>query len=125
VGPYRLQAAIAAVHDEATCAAETDWPRILALYDLLAHISPNPVVRLNRAVAVAMVRGAKAGLSLLDGLSDGLSGNHRLHAVRAHLLEKQGNLASARENYRRAAEMTLSLPERYYLLKNAAGLHIE
>ncbi|MER7208714.1 sigma-70 family RNA polymerase sigma factor [Streptosporangium sp. NPDC000239] len=124
VGPYQLQAAIAAVHTEAACPEETDWPQILALYELLSRLSPGPVVTLNHAVAVAMVRGPRAGLTLLETLdSDGrLSGHHRLDAVRAHLLEMAGEREAARERYRRAARRTTSLPERRYLETRAARL---
>ncbi|MFF4414194.1 RNA polymerase sigma factor [Streptosporangium sp. NPDC001559] len=124
VGPYQLQAAIAAVHTEAACPEETDWPQILALYELLSRLSPGPVVTLNHAVAVAMVRGPRAGLALLETLdSDGrLSGHHRLDAVRAHLLEMAGERDAARERYRTAARRTTSLPERRYLETRAARL---
>jgi RNA polymerase sigma factor (sigma-70 family) len=124
VGPYQLQAAIAAVHAEATRAEDTDWPQIVALYDLLERISPNPMVTLNQAVAVAMVHGPKAGLELLATL-DGdqrLAGHHRLDAVRAHLLELGGDHAAALESYRIAARRTTSLPEQRYLEGRAARL---
>jgi predicted RNA polymerase sigma factor len=117
LGPYQLQAAVAAVHDEAARAADTDWVQILALYELLERISPNPMVTLNHAVAVAMVKGPRAGLELL-GTLDGdrrLAEHHRLDAVRAHLLEMAGDRAAAHSNYRRAARRTTSLPERRYL----------
>jgi RNA polymerase sigma factor (sigma-70 family) len=124
VGPYQLQAAIAAVHDEATHADETDWPQILALYDVLRRMSDNPMVKLNRAVAAAMVQGPAKGLELLDELeSDSrMANHHRLHAVRAHLLELAGNYAEAIANYRAAAARTGSMPERNYLLTQAAQL---
>ena len=124
LGPYQVQAAIAAVHDEAERAEATDWPQILALYQLLEHLSPSPIVTLNRAVAVAMVRGPQAGLELLAVLdSEGqLAGNHRLDAVRAHLLELAGDNAAARDNYRAAARRTTSLPEQRYLETRAARL---
>jgi len=117
VGPYQLQAAIAALHDEATQAKDTDWPQILALYELIEEIAPSPTVTLNRAVAVAMVQGTRAGLDLLETLDsdDRLAGQHRLHAVRAHLLEMSGDLSGARESYRTAARLTTSLPESRYL----------
>ena len=123
-GPYQLQAAIAAVHDEVQRAEDTDWPQILALYELLERISDNPVVTLNRAVAVAMVRGPQAGLDLLETLDAGelLTGHHRLDAVRAHLLEMAGDLAAARCSYRTAARRTTSLPEQRYLEARAARL---
>lgn len=124
VGPYQLQAAIAAVHDEAARHADTDWPQIMALYDLLRRMSDNPMVMLNHAIAVAMVRGPRAGLELLDSLDrDGrLAGHHRLDAVRAHLLELAGDREAAIAGYRTAAERTTSLPERNYLLTQAARL---
>jgi RNA polymerase sigma factor (sigma-70 family) len=122
VGPYQLQAAIAAVHDEAPSAEETDWPQILALYDVLEQIAPSPVVTLNRAVAVANVEGAEAGLSVLAEVEadPAMAKNHRIHAVRAHLLERTGDLEGARASYLRAAQMTASLPERTYLTLRAA-----
>ena len=124
IGPYQLQAAIAAVHDEAEHPEDTDWPQILALYELLERVSDNPVVTLNRAVAVAMVRGPRAGLDLLETLDAGelLAGHHRLDAVRAHLLEMAGDHAAARSCYRTAARRTTSLPERRYLRARAARL---
>jgi predicted RNA polymerase sigma factor len=124
LGPYQLQAAIAAVHAEAARAEETDWPQILALYGLLDRIAPNPMVTLNHAVVVAMVRGPHAGLDLLATLDtdDRLSGHHRLDAVRAHLLEMAGDHAAARSHYRLAARRTTSLPEQRYLEAQAARL---
>jgi predicted RNA polymerase sigma factor len=124
VGPYQLQAAIAAVHDEAARAEETDWPQILVLYELLERVGPNPVVTLNHAVAVAMVRGPQAGLDLLATLDgdDRLAGHHRLEAVRAHLLEMAGDSVAAAERYRTAARRTTSLPEQRYLEARAARL---
>jgi len=124
VGPYQLQAAIAAVHAEAERAEDTDWPQIVALYELLARVSPNPIVTLNRAVAVAMVLGPRAGLDLLGSLDadDRLASHHRLDAVRAHLLEMDGDHAAARVAYRTAARRTTSLPERRYLEERAARL---
>jgi RNA polymerase sigma factor (sigma-70 family) len=124
IGPYQLQAAIAAVHDEAARADDTDWRQILVLYELLAQVAPSPVVTLNHAVALAMVRGPRAGLELLATLdSDGrMAGNHRLEAVRAHLLEQAGDTAAARERYRAAARRTTSLPEQRYLEGRAARL---
>ncbi len=124
VGPYQLQAAIAAVHDEAGSAEETDWPQILALYEVLERVSPGPVVTLNRAVALAMVKGPRAGLALLGTLDgdDRMAHNHRLEAVRAHLLERAGDLAAARDSYRKAARMTASIPEQRYLALKAARL---
>jgi RNA polymerase sigma factor (sigma-70 family) len=124
VGPYQLQAAIAAVHDEAPSAAETDWQQILALYEVLERISPGPMVTLNRAVALAMVHGPRAGLALLGTLEadDHMSHTHRLEAVRGHLLELAGELVAARESYQRAARMTASVPEQRYLALRAARL---
>jgi RNA polymerase sigma factor (sigma-70 family) len=124
VGPYQLQAAIAAVHDEAARADDTDWRQILVLYELLGQVAPSPVVTLNHAVALAMVRGPEAGLALLATLDgDGrMAGNHRLEAVRAHLLELAGDTAAARERYRAAARRTTSLPEQRYLEGRAARL---
>ncbi len=124
VGAYQLQAAIAAVHDESTRAEETDWPQILALYDLLKRMSDNPMVMLNHAIAAAMVHGPSKGLELLNALdADGrLAGHHRLDAVRAHLLELAGDLEAAITHYRAAAGRTTSLPERNYLMTQAARL---
>jgi RNA polymerase sigma factor (sigma-70 family) len=124
VGPYQLQAAIAAVHDEAATAEETDWPQILALYGVLEQVSPAPVVTLNRAVAVAMVHGPRAGLALLGTLEadERMANNHRLEAVRGHLLEMAGDVDAARESFRKAARMTASLPEQRYLALKAARL---
>jgi predicted RNA polymerase sigma factor len=122
LGPYQLQAAIAALHAEAARAADTDWPQILRLYDLLERLAPGPMVSLNRAVAVAEVRGPEAGLELLASLETDrrLRGHHRLEAVRAHLLERAGDLDAARESYRAAARLTTSVPERRYLEAQAA-----
>ena len=124
-GPYQLQAAIAAVHDEAPAAADTDWPQIVALYELLLRqASDNPVVALNHAVAVAMVRGPRAGLELLEGLEgdERIAGGHRFHAVRANLLEMAGDLTAARGAYLEAAGRALSLPHQRYLYARAARL---
>ena len=124
-GPYQLQAAVAALHDEAPSAAETDWPQILALYEVLRNLSDNPMVELNHAIATAMVQGPAAGLALLDQLASDarLAGTHRLDAVRAHLLERAGDLAGASALYRRAAGRTASTVERDYLLAHAARLN--
>jgi RNA polymerase sigma factor (sigma-70 family) len=124
LGPYQLQAAIAAVHDEAARADDTDWPQITALYGLLERVSPNPMVTLNRAVATAMVDGPRAGLDLVAALEadDRVAGHHRLAAVRAHLLEMAGEQDEARAGYRAAARLTTSLPEQRYLLARAARL---
>ena len=123
-GPYQLQAAIAAIHDEAPNADATDWPQILMLYELLMQTSDNPVVALNHAVAVAMVRGPQAGLDLIGKLEvdERIAEDHRLHAVRAHLLEMAGDFVSARESYQAAALRTLSLPHQRYLHARAARL---
>ncbi|MDT7803340.1 MAG: hypothetical protein QOI78_6773 [Actinomycetota bacterium] len=120
VGPYQLQAAIAAVHDEASTAADTDWAEILTLYDLLRVVSPGPMVTLNRVVAFAQVHGPHAGLAELAAA--GLEPHHRVDAVRAHLLELAGDVEGAREAYLAAARGTLSLPEQAYLRSRAARL---
>jgi RNA polymerase sigma factor (sigma-70 family) len=124
IGAYQLQAAIAAVHDEAARAEDTDWPQILALYGLLARMSDNPMVMLNHAIATAMVHGPSAGLELLKALdADGrLIGHHRVDAVRAHLLERAGDHQAAILHYRTAASRTTSIPERNYLMTQAARL---
>lgn len=124
VGPYQLQAAIAAVHDEAATAADTDWAEILGLYGLLRRVDDNPMVALNHAIATAMVHGPAAGLDRLDALAaDGrLEGHHRLDAVRAHLLQRAGDHDGAIAGFLRAAERTTSLAERSYLLTHAARL---
>jgi RNA polymerase sigma factor (sigma-70 family) len=122
VGEYQLQAAIAALHDEAATVDETDWPQILALYGLLERMTANPMVTLNRAVAAAMVDGPAAGLALLDGIDGALGDHHRLDAVRAHLLELAGDRDAAIGHYRRAAGRTTSVPERDYLTTRAARL---
>jgi RNA polymerase sigma factor (sigma-70 family) len=124
VGPYQLQAAIAAVHDEAARPEDTDWPQILALYDLLQRMSDNPMVMLNHAIATAMVHGPCKGLDLLAALdSDArLANHHRLDAVRAHLLEMAGDHKAAITHYRIAAGRTASIPERNYLMTQAARL---
>jgi RNA polymerase sigma factor (sigma-70 family) len=124
VGRYQLQAAIAAVHDEAATSDATDWPQILALYDVLTRVDPGPVVTLNRAVAVAMVHGPRAGLAELGTLDADarMTGNHRLHAVRGHLLELAGERDAARSAYRDAARLTRSIQEQHYLALKAAEL---
>ncbi|MFJ2056164.1 RNA polymerase sigma factor [Streptomyces sp. NPDC087908] len=124
IGPYQLQAAIAAVHDEAATAGDTDWPQILALYELLERTGPNPMVTLNRAVAVAMVEGPAAGLGVLDELARDkrLARHHRLLATRAHLLELLGERGPAAEAYREAARRTTSAPERRHLTERARRL---
>ncbi|MBQ0904587.1 RNA polymerase sigma factor [Micromonospora sp. U21] len=127
VGPYQVQAAIAALHDEAPSAGATDWPQILALYGVLDRLSGSPVVALNRAVATAMVHGPAAGLAALDALADDpqLAGHHRLSAARAHLHEMAGDRARAIADYRDAAGRTSSLPEQRYLMMRAARLAVE
>jgi len=123
-GPYQLQAAIAAVHDEAADVDSTDWPQILALYDLLERLAPNPVTTLNRAVAVGRVQGPAAGLDALAALAPDrrLSAHHRLHATRGHLLERAGDPVAAAAEYRAAARHATSVPERRYLTAQAARL---
>ena len=124
IGAYQLQAAIAAVHDEAARTEDTDWPQILALYELLKRMSDNPMVMLNHAIAAAMVHGPSKGLELLRALdSDArVAGHHRLDAVRAHLLEMAGDHQAAVTHYRIAARRTTSIPERNYLITQAARL---
>jgi RNA polymerase sigma factor (sigma-70 family) len=123
-GPYQLQAAIAALHDEAPTPEATDWPQIVALYELLTRLSDNPVVRLNHAVAVAMARGPREGLELLAGLAadERMSGDHRLLAVSAHLLEMAGERDAARTAYLAAAQRAGNLPQQRYLHARAARL---
>ena len=124
VGPYQLQAAIAAIHDEAASADETDWDEIRQLYEVLLKLSDNPMVALNHTVAVAMSRGPAAGLELLATLEpDGrIGGDHRFHAVRAHLLEMSGDHDGAHASYLEAARRTTSLPQQRYLHGRAASL---
>jgi RNA polymerase sigma factor (sigma-70 family) len=126
IGPYQLQAAIAALHSAAKDSDSTDWPQILALYRILARITPNPMVTLNHAIAVAMVEGAAAGLALLSTLDTDarMAGHHRLSAVRAHLMEMSGDLAAAEREYLQAARRTSSLPERRYLERKAGRLNL-
>ncbi|MFD0363954.1 RNA polymerase sigma factor [Nocardia sp. GCM10030253] len=121
-GPYQLQAAIAVLHAGALRAENTDWTRILALYNMFEHMAPNPMVTLNRAVATAMVHGPAAGLELADTLDDQLAGNHRLDAVRGHLHEMAGDIDAAIASYTTAARSTTSTPERDYLTIRAAQL---
>jgi RNA polymerase sigma factor (sigma-70 family) len=122
IGSYQLQAAIAAVHDEAARAEDTDWPQIFALYGLLKRMSDNPMVALNHAIAAAMVQGPLVGLELLQALDsdERMSGHYRLDAVRAHLFEMAGDHERAIVHYRAAAERTMSIPERNYLTTKAA-----
>jgi RNA polymerase sigma factor (sigma-70 family) len=122
VGEYQVQAAIAAIHDRAARAADTDWSQILALYGLLERMTGNPVVTLNRAVAAGMAAGPAAGLAILDGMDGALVGSHRYEAVRAHLLEMSGDTDGAIEHYRAAARLTTNLPEQRYLTTRAARL---
>ena len=122
VGEYQLQAAIAAVHDRAPAAGETDWPQILALYGLLEQLTGSPVVTLNKAVAAAMVDGPSAGLEVLDTVAGQLDGHHRVSAVRGHLLELSGDSEGAAACYRAAADATTSLPEQRFLRKQAARM---
>jgi RNA polymerase sigma factor (sigma-70 family) len=124
LGPYQLQAAIAAVHDEAPSAADTDWHEILALYELLDRVAPNPMATLNRVVAVAEVHGTDAGLALLASLEsdERIAGHHRTYAVRAHLLERTGDVTAARADYLEAARRTTSRPEQRHLEARAARL---
>jgi predicted RNA polymerase sigma factor len=122
-GPYQLQAAIAAVHDEAATAEATDWPQILALYGVLERIQSNPMVTLNRAVALSMVDGPRAGLELLDSLDERIPGHYRLAAVRGHLLELAGDRAGAVAQLRLAATRTPNTPEQRYLLTEVARLN--
>ena len=126
LGPYQLQAAIAAVHMEAASAEDTDWQQIRFLYGVLCRIAPNPMATLNHAVAVAMSDGPHAGLAMLSALEadDRMARHHRLAAVRAHLLELAGDQAGARENYLLAARRTTSLPEQRYLRARAERLTV-
>jgi RNA polymerase sigma factor (sigma-70 family) len=119
VGPYQLQAAIAAVHGEAVTSEDTDWAEILTLYDLLRVVAPGPMVTLNRVVAFAQVHGPEQGLKELAEAAKDLAGHHRVDAIRAHLLERTGDLDGAREAYLAAARRTLSLPEQAYLQSRA------
>jgi RNA polymerase sigma factor (sigma-70 family) len=122
VGSFQIQAAIAALHAEAGSSDDTDWPQIAALYHLLERVAPNPMVSLNRAVAVGMARGPAAGLAVLDDVDQALRDHHRLHAVRGHLQEMAGDLQAARTSYRAAARLTTSVPERRYLEDRLARL---
>jgi RNA polymerase sigma factor (sigma-70 family) len=124
IGPYQVQAAIAAVHDEAARAEDTDWPQILALYGVLMRLSDNPMIALNHAVAAAMVHGPEAGLALIETIAESgrLAGSHRVDAVRAHLLELAGDTREAIACYLAAAGRTASVPERNYLATQAARL---
>jgi predicted RNA polymerase sigma factor len=123
LGVYQLQAAIAAIHDEAESPEDTDWPQILLLYQLLDRLAPNPMATLNRALALAMVEGAQAGLDLLATLDDDkrVASHHRLFAIRGQLLEMAGDQAGAREAFETAARRCTSLPERAYLQDRACA----
>jgi predicted RNA polymerase sigma factor len=121
IGPYQVQAAIAALHDEAGRAEDTDWPQILGLYDLLNHLAPGPIVTLSRAVAVAMVHGPQSGLDVLAA-EPTLAEQYRFFAVRGHLLELAGDPEAARTDYLTAAARTQNLPERHHLESRAANL---
>jgi predicted RNA polymerase sigma factor len=124
IGPYQLQAAIAALHDEAPSTDRTDWHQIVALYTLLERIAPNPVFALGRAVAIAMADGPAAGLAELAAIEtdERLRRHHRVEAVRGHMLELAGDRTDAAAAYRAAARLTTSLSERRYLEGRAAGL---
>ena len=122
LGPYQLQAAIAAVHDEADSVADTDWAEILALYELLYKVSPGPMVALGRAVAIAMVHGPAAGLAATGELAGPLGKHHRYHAVRGHLHEMAGDITTAAADYRTAARYATNIPERRYLERRLVGL---
>jgi RNA polymerase sigma factor (sigma-70 family) len=121
-GEYQIQASIAALHDQAAGNADTDWPQILALYSALESMTGNPMARLNRAVAAAMVHGPDAGLALLDGLGERLGQHHRLHSVRAHLLEQAGDVETAIAEFRAAANRATNVREQQYLAIRAARL---
>lgn len=123
IGEYQLQAAIAAEHDRAARAEDTDWHQILNLYVVLERLTGNPMVALNRAIATAMVEGPRAGLELLEDLEEPLSGHHRLHAARAHLLEWAGEAEAAAAEYRKAATRTANAAEEQYLTMRAARLN--
>jgi RNA polymerase sigma factor (sigma-70 family) len=125
VGEYQLQAAIAALHDQAATVGDTDWAQILALYGLLERMTGNPMVALNRAIAAAMVAGPAAGLKLLEALDEPLAGHYRLDAVRAHLHEMAGDSGQAIKHYRAAANRTTSIPEQHYLATQAARLRAQ
>jgi RNA polymerase sigma factor (sigma-70 family) len=124
IGEYHIQASIAAIHDQAHRAEDTDWTQILALYSLLEQMTGNPVVALNRAVAVAMVDGPHEGLAVVDSVSEQLRGHYRVDAVRAHLLELAGDTQAAQAHYRAAASRTTNLPEQRYLTTQAARLKL-
>jgi RNA polymerase sigma factor (sigma-70 family) len=122
LGPYQIQAAIAAVHDEAASVEDTDWAEVLALYQLLDRVSPGPMVSLGRAVAIAMVRGPQAGLAATGELAGPLGRHHRYHAVRGHLHEMAGDRETAADDYRTAAKYATNIPEKRYLERKRAAL---
>jgi RNA polymerase sigma factor (sigma-70 family) len=122
LGPYQIQAAIAAVHDEASSVEDTDWAEVLALYQLLDKVSPGPMVSLGRAVAIAMVRGPQAGLAATGELAGPLGRHHRFHAVRGHLHEMAGDRASAAQDYGTAAKYATNIAEKRYLERKRAAL---
>ena len=122
LGEYQIQAAIAAVHDQSVRHADTNWTEIAALYALLERLTANPMVTLNRAVAEAMVHGPSVGLALLDGFGEQLGDHHRLHSVRAHLLERSGDAVAAIAEFKVAAARTTNLREQHYLTTQAARL---
>jgi RNA polymerase sigma-70 factor (ECF subfamily) len=124
-GPYQLQAAIAACHAEAVTFAETDWAQILALYDLLLAMQPSPIIRLNRAVAVGRVQGAKMALAEVDAIADALDGYHLFHAIRGQLLHELGNQAQARAAQLRAATLTANTAEQALLQRRLKLLPAE
>ena len=122
LGPYQIQAAIAAVHDEAASVTDTDWAQVLALYQLLDKVSPGPMVSLGKAVATGMVHGPRAGLAATDELADVLGKHHRFHAVRGHLHEMAGDAVAAAAAYRSAARYATNIPEKRYLERKLAAL---
>ena len=121
-GTYQIQAAIAALHAGASESSETDWPQIAALYGRLIELQPNPIVALNRAVAVAMANGPEAGLALLDGLAAALDGYHLFHSAKAALAARAGDLTTATASYARAIEFTENETERTFLKRRRAAL---
>ena len=125
-GPYQLQAAVAALHGNASRVEETDWPQIMALYGILTSTTDNPMVALNYAIAAAMVYGPQKGIAMLEDIARDprISSHYRIPAVRAHLLERAGDISGAVDNYRLAADGTMSLPERNYLIMKAARLGV-
>ena len=122
VGEYQIQASIAEVHDQAARHSDTSWTELVSLYSLLERMTGNPMVRLNRAVAEAMANEPSAGLALLDGLEQDLGDHHRLHSVRAHLLEMMGDTRAAIAEFKAAAARTANLREQEYLTTQAGRL---